>query len=67
MKLDRWIIELTALIEKSTPLESYTIIPRLIREEVEQIIWRPTYVKDAVTGSIQSITYDYEIKYYEKA
>jgi len=66
MKLDRHVIELMTLIEKATDLPSYTLIPQLIREEVVEIRWKPTFHTDERNG-LTSISYNIEVDYNEKA
>lgn len=65
MKLDRHIIELMTLLEKSGGRESYTFIPQLIREEVASFTIKPGYVKDQA-GNLQRIELVAEVEYYEK-
>lgn len=65
MKLDRHIIELMTLIEKSTEQVSYTFIPQLIREEIKEITWTPVYTKDE-HGSLATLNHKFEVIYNEK-
>lgn len=65
MKLDRYIIELMTLIEKSTETSSYTLIPHLIREEIVEIKWKPIYTKGD-GGSLTALDHEFEVVYNEK-
>jgi hypothetical protein len=65
MKLDRHIIELMTLIEKSTEQVSYTFIPQLIREEIVEIKWTPIYTTDD-NGGLAKLDHKFEVIYNEK-
>lgn len=47
-------MDLLTLIEKSTSLENYVLIPKLIREELVSITWKPQIIKDE-SGNIVDV------------
>lgn len=66
MKLDRNVMDLMALLEKScSRLTSYTLIPQLIREEIKEIRFVPRYERDD-EGGLLNILMGVEVEYYEK-
>jgi histidinol phosphatase-like PHP family hydrolase len=66
MKLDRNVMDLMSLLEKScSRLTSYTLIPQLIREEIKEIRFVPRYERDD-EGGLLNILMGVEVEYYEK-
>jgi histidinol phosphatase-like PHP family hydrolase len=66
MKLDRNVMDLMSLLEKScSRLTSYTFIPQLIREEIKEIRFVPRYERDD-EGGLLNILIGVEVEYYEK-
>lgn len=65
MKLDPLVMELTSLIERHKGQESYSLIPDIIREEIQDFLITPIYVRNKV-GDIVSITFKVEAGYNKK-
>lgn len=65
MKLDPLVMELTSLIEKHKGQETYTFIPQIIREEVQDFVVTPVYIRDK-TGEITSVTFSIKVGYNKK-
>lgn len=66
MKLDRHIMELMSIVEKTAEWDSYTLIPQLLREEVVEIRWKPIFSKDE-RGMLTHLNHQFEVIYNEKA
>ena len=66
MKLDRFIIELLKLYEDNSEgrLESYQLIPELLRGEIQSISWNPSLETDH-NGSLTRIISSLKVTYYE--
>lgn len=68
MKLDRYIIELLSNFERCDAggiLQSYDLIPQLLRGEIKEITWAPSLTLDE-HGQLSSIASKIGIKYYVK-
>ena len=66
MKLDRFIIELLKLYEDNSEgrLESYQLIPELLRGEIKTISWNPSLETDH-NGQLTRISSSLKVEYYE--
>lgn len=65
MNLNRNIMDFLQVIEKSTTLDSYTLIPMLLREEIKSIKWAPEFKFDA-DGHLIDIIGKLEIELNDK-
>ncbi len=66
MKLDRYIMDLLSLLEKNSDgkLESYQLIPELIRGEIASISWTPVLELDD-HGHLVRVNSSIKVSYYE--
>lgn len=65
MNLDKSVLEISSVIERSAGMESYTLVPMLLREEVGSIVLRPVYKYDD-KGFLLSTDFEYEVFANEK-
>ena len=65
MDLGKPNIELMNVIERATGLDNYTLIPKVIRGEIKEIVWSPQLVFDA-DGTILKVVGNVEIRENEK-
>lgn len=66
MKLDRYIMDLLKLFEDNSEgqLESYQLIPELLRGEIKSISWNPSLETDH-RGHLSRISSSLTVEYYE--
>lgn len=65
MELDNSTLELMRVTERRFGMPSYTLIPKLIREEISQIVMIPQYVHND-SGELLEVKFELAIDWNDK-
>ena len=65
MNLDKSVLAMCSEMERASGMASYTLVPMLLREEIESIVLKPVYTYDD-KGHLLSTSLSYEVFGNEK-